>query len=176
MYVHAPEMSSLSGEKHFQATDIFLHTLWDWRMCWTFAADVVVVALFMCNCGTNLCTASTSINRCSALWIKTVILSMNSLLRLPFDSDKEHIHQPNVLPKSDLLCSPAPTKLNVAVSLERLMFAWSKKCMCMLKYPWFIFILFDTVYSFFFWLDFFKQPLIWIGEFDEKQKNKKVYK
>lgn len=132
MYVHAPEMSSLSGEiisKQQSEQLIFFYTHCGTEGC---AEHLLLLMLLLlhCSCGTNLCTASTSIN-CSALWIKTVILSINSLLRLPFDLDKQHIiHPPNVLPKSDLLCSPAPSKLNVAVSSERLMFAWSTKNVC----------------------------------------------
>lgn len=94
-----------------------------------------VVALFVC--GTNLCTPSTSIHCCSAcchcgsrlrFCHRTRSFSFPMIWKNDICS---HQISQNVLPKSDWLCSPAPTELIVAVSLERIMFAWSKSvCAC----------------------------------------------
>lgn len=89
-----------------------------------------VVALFVCNYETNLCTPSTSIHCCSACchcgsrhchwthYFSFPMIWINDIF--------SHQISQNVLPKSDLFSFPAPTELNVAVSLERIMFAWSK--------------------------------------------------
>lgn len=69
------------------------------------------------------------------LWIKTAVLSLNSFLQLPYDLDERHIQQQDLskcFAKIWLaLFHAPPTEFNVAVSLERIMSAWSKSvCAC----------------------------------------------
>ncbi len=70
LYVHASDMSSLSGEKEKCSNLRSEQLLFFYMLCETEVkgcADILlillwVVALFTCNYGTNLCTPSTSID------------------------------------------------------------------------------------------------------------------
>lgn len=134
-----------------------------------------VVALFMCNYRTNLCTPSTSID---VLRLVAIVDQDCASIEKPISSASLWFSMKNIisiyqtfhnfLPKSEILFSPVhQPSLNMAVS-RKINVCMVLKCMCMLKYPWFIFVLFDTMYSFLVW--FFKWPLIWIRGFVEIKK------
>lgn len=122
-----------------RATDIFLHTLRVLRLkdelniCW------YCHELLRCSCGEKKPLHSWHINSLLfgtlPLWIKTAVLSLNSFLQLPYDLDQRHIQQQDLskcFAKIWLaLFHAPPTEFNVAVSLERIMSAWSKSvCAC----------------------------------------------
>ncbi len=174
------QMSSLSGEKEKVVSNLWSEQLlFFYMLCETEVkgcADILlmlwVFALFMCNYGTNFCTPSTSIDvlRHVAIVDKncgSVDKPISSAFLWFMKNMIIFIYQTshNLLPKSEMLFSTVhQPSLNVAVS-GKINVCMVLKCMRMLKYPWFIFILFDTMHSLLVW--FFKWPLIWIRGFVE---------